>query len=278
MLRGIDPDSIDQVRGMTFSDPLHEGLEGVRAALEQARRPFFCTGTLPLDPNNPVSILVRNKDNRNGDTFTAVQFPLVSNDHIKPLLDASLQASFGRGDKNVVDPSYRRALVLNKEEFGIHPAGSLELHGLGIITSITGSLLESSILTEKGTEPEITLDFDYQWALETMGGRDYTSEREDGRGTRIIAHLDKLNVYSEGDFFKGHVDTPRSEEMFGTLLINLPVEHEGGQLVIKEPLRGSEREEFTTEWGKASGFEWIAFFSDCEHEVLPVTRGHRSVD
>ena len=100
-------------------------------------------------------------------------------------------------------------------------------------------------------------------------GSEYESE------TRIVAHLDKLNVYSEGDFFKGHVDTPRSEEMFGTLLINLPVEHEGGQLVIKEPSRGSEGKDFTTEWNKASGFEWVAFFSDCEHEVLPVTRGHR---
>ncbi len=216
---------------MTFPDPPPDGLEGVRAALEQARRPFFCTGTIPLDSTNPISILFRNKGNSDPATFTAVQFPLKSDDDIKPLLDASHQALFGRGDQNVLDPSYRKALVLHKGDFGIHPTGSLEPHGLGILTSISESLLESSV----------------------------------------------LNVYSEGDFFKGHVDTPSSEEMFGTLLINLPVEHEGGQLTIKEPLRGNEHEEFTTEWGKASGFEWVAFFSDCEHEVLPVTRGHRSV-
>ncbi len=279
MDKGVDPDSIAQVRGMTFPDHPPDGLEGVRAALEQARRPFFCTGTIPLDSTNPISILFRNKGNSDPATFTAVQFPLKSDDDIKPLLDASHQALFGRGDQNVLDPSYRRALVLHKGDFGIHPAGSLEPHGLGILTSISESLLESSVLTERDAGSVIEQKesiFEWDWAIGVLSGRDYTSERGEERRRSIIARLDKLNVYSEGDFFKGHVDTPSSEEMFGTLLINLPVEHEGGQLTIKEPLRGNEREEFTTGWGKASGFEWVAFFSDCEHEVLPVIRGHRS--
>ena len=262
---------------MTFPDPPPDGLEGVRAALEQARRPFFCTGTIPLDSTNPISILFRNKGNSDPATFTAVQFPLKSDDDIKPLLDASHQALFGRGDQNVLDPSYRKALVLHKGDFGVHPTGSLEPHGLGILTSISETLLESSVLTGRDAGPKIESNIPWDWERGVVSGRDYTSERGEKRRSSIIARLDKLNVYSEGDFFKGHVDTPSSEEMFGTLLINLPVEHEGGQLTIKEPLRGNGHEEFTTEWGKASGFEWVAFFSDCEHEVLPVTRGHRSV-
>jgi hypothetical protein len=44
-----------------------------------------------------------------------------------------------------------------------------------------------------------------------------------------------MNVYGVGDFFKGHVDTPRSNQMLGTSLVNLPVAHEGGQLVVHAP-------------------------------------------
>lgn len=43
----------------------------------------------------------------------------------------------------------------------------------------------------------------------------------------------KLNIYREGDFFKPHVDTPRSSEMIGTLVIALPVAHGGGDLIIR---------------------------------------------
>ena len=85
-----------------------------------------------------------------------------------------------------------------------------------------------------------------------------------------------------GDFFKAHVETTRSPDMFGTLLINLPVRHEGGQLVVRAPTgenrsAGIERDEYTTNWGHGTNLEWIAFFSDCEHEVLPVTSGNRRV-
>ncbi|KAF8336919.1 uncharacterized protein EI90DRAFT_3044142 [Cantharellus anzutake] len=81
-----------------------------------------------------------------------------------------------------------------------------------------------------------------------------SDEDEDVGGARIIAQLDKLNVYSEGDFFKGHDDTARSSDMFGTLLINFP-------LVIKAPMVKSsdtqKRDEYTTKWGSGTGLEWL---------------------
>lgn len=36
-----------------------------------------------------------------------------------------------------------------------------------------------------------------------------------------------------GSFFKAHVDTPRSDTMFGSLVIVLPTRHEGGSLVFR---------------------------------------------
>lgn len=49
----------------------------------------------------------------------------------------------------------------------------------------------------------------------------------------IVVRLDKLNIYKEGDFFKGHVDAPKSKDMFGTLVVNPPLDYAGGQWVIR---------------------------------------------
>ena len=50
----------------------------------------------------------------------------------------------------------------------------------------------------------------------------------------VEATLEKLNVYREGDFFKQHVDTPHvGPEMFGSLVVCLPVEHSGGALCVE---------------------------------------------
>jgi hypothetical protein len=80
----------------------------------------------------------------------------------------------------------------------------------------------------------------------------------------------------KGSFFKAHVDTPRSENMFGSLVIVYPTPHEGGALFLRH--RGHE-------WIFDSGRElaavrepsigYVAFFSDVEHEVGHVKSGHR---
>jgi hypothetical protein len=49
------------------------------------------------------------------------------------------------------------------------------------------------------------------------------------KDTRVIAQLDKLNVYSAGDLLNGHIDTPTvTPQSTNMLLINLPLAHEGG--------------------------------------------------
>ncbi|KAF8547430.1 hypothetical protein OG21DRAFT_1450308 [Imleria badia] len=92
----------------------------------------------------------------------------------------------------------------------------------------------------------------------------------------IDMELYKLNVYGKGDFFKAHKDTPRSQDMFGSLVVVLPTPHEGGQLV----LRHDEKEwtvDFTERFAAATepSVCFVALFSDVEHEVLPVTSGYR---
>lgn len=59
-------------------------------------------------------------------------------------------------------------------------------------------------------------------------------------------------------------------------MVCLPLEHEGGQLKVRH-----EGREITYDWGTSSTkpdfatIRWAAFYSDCEHEILEVTSGHR---
>jgi predicted 2-oxoglutarate/Fe(II)-dependent dioxygenase YbiX len=90
----------------------------------------------------------------------------------------------------------------------------------------------------------------------------------------VSSHLDKLNVYTEGGFFKPHVDTPRQgAAQFGTLIVCLPVGFEGGELVVSH---GGRTVEYAWGEGAAEGeVQWAAVYSDCRHEVLPVRAGAR---
>ena len=91
----------------------------------------------------------------------------------------------------------------------------------------------------------------------------------------LKAELYKLNIYARSGFFKAHVDTPRSEKMFGSLVVCLPTQFTGGELIVCH-----DKEEIKYDWSSttsdtSSTLHWAAFFSDVEHEVLPVSEGYR---
>ena len=83
-------------------------------------------------------------------------------------------------------------------------------------------------------------------------------------------------LLGKGSFFKPHVDTPRSERMFGSLVVVFPTPHEGGALFLRH-----HGHEWVFDSSKAlealdePTIGYVAFFSDIEHEVAPVTSGHR---
>ena len=65
--------------------------------------------------------------------------------------------------------------------------------------------------------------------------------------------------------------------MFGSLVVVLPSKFVGGQLVLRH--EGSEHtydcsKSFDNK-GEDAVVSWITFFSDIEHEVLPVQDGYR---
>lgn len=91
----------------------------------------------------------------------------------------------------------------------------------------------------------------------------------------IKAELYKLNIYACGGFFKAHVDTPRSEKMFGSLVVCLPTPFTGGELVVRHHKQEIKYDWSSTASDTSSTLHWAAFFSDIEHEVLPVSEGYR---
>ena len=92
----------------------------------------------------------------------------------------------------------------------------------------------------------------------------------------IRAELYKLNVYSRpSDKFKAHVDTPRGKDRsvawsFVFLLRSKVRYWETVSLQSWHDKVVSLR----SEHGRPA-IHWAAFYSDCEHEVLTVTAGHR---
>ncbi len=95
------------------------------------------------------------------------------------------------------------------------------------------------------------------------------------------AELHSLNVYGRGGHFVAHKDTPREPSVFGTLVVCLPLDFRGGQLIVEQASRA------TFDWEQRSYFatvhdpdvqriRWAAFFGDVDHRIETVTSGCRA--
>lgn len=95
------------------------------------------------------------------------------------------------------------------------------------------------------------------------------------------AELHSLNVYGRGGHFVAHKDTPREPSIFGTLVVCLPLDFRGGQLIVEQESRA------TFDWEVRSYFasfhetevqriRWAAFFGDVDHRIETVTSGCRA--
>ena len=160
-----------------------------------------------------------------------IRFPCEDESSIQELVDACAVASFGVGEKEVTDLSYRNALKLEPEKF----VTSFQLCDTPVLNEV------QRLLVPQVRDP-------------------------------VRAQLYKLNVYGPGGHFKTHVDTPRGQEMFGSLVVCLPSRFTGGTLSVRH-----QNKELVCDWSSnpAQKIQWAAFFSDVEHEVLPVADGYR---
>ena len=77
----------------------------------------------------------------------------------------------------------------------------------------------------------------------------------------VRAELYKLLVYDEGSFFVQHRDTEKVAGMFATLVVVLPSDFSGGELVIRHQGRDIHLDLRTDDPADAS---FAAFYADCQ--------------
>ncbi|KAF9474004.1 hypothetical protein BDN70DRAFT_885332 [Pholiota conissans] len=176
---------------------------------------------------------------RKGNVSSFIDFAHPTEKRLMALAGACSPASFGRNSENILDEKYRRAGQLETKDF----SAQFSLHDSGVLKTAVESLL-----------------------------------KVEGSVANVRAELYKLNVYGPGSFFKAHVDTPRSDTMFASLVVVLPTPHSGGSLLFRH--RNTEyifdsAAAVSSSSPKTPYAAFAAFFSDVEHEVTEVTSGHR---
>ncbi|KZV92870.1 hypothetical protein EXIGLDRAFT_646774 [Exidia glandulosa HHB12029] len=155
---------------------------------------------------------------------------------LQRLAAACEPATFGMNQNDVLDESYRKAGKLDRKDFSIN----LDVVSTGLLQAVHSAL--------------------FGW---------------EDKPRNIQAELYKLNVYGPGSFFKPHKDTPRARNMFGSLVVNFPTTYEGGALVLRHDGREHVHDPSAVPYTSANQVAWAAFYSDVEHEVLPVLSGYR---
>ena len=92
-------------------------------------------------------------------------------------------------------------------------------------------------------------------------------------GYEIDANLYKLAIYEKDGFFAEHCDTQHAKNHLGTLVICLPVPHEGGAFILTDD--GNELRLPFDELIKDGKIPWVSFYTDVKHKVEVVKSGVR---
>ena len=93
-------------------------------------------------------------------------------------------------------------------------------------------------------------------------------------GATIYGKIYKLLIYTKGGKFDEHRDTEKEDNMFGTLIVQLPSVFTGGNLVVKH-LKSSKVFENSSS-GSSTHCKFVAHYASCPHELQEVTSGYRA--
>jgi len=175
----------------------------------------------------------------------------LSDKTVKSFVDKLTPSPFGKGNQTVLDPNVRNALEAKADN------------------------LKCSFKLE-----------DYPEILENVKKHLMFDDDQ-----TVTAELHKLNVYQKDGFFLSHRDTPRNQEMFGSLVVCLPIIFTGGILAVKNDSKKVEmnwgfeyhRQRFLWKPEEDKAIQGVpeakifytAFYADCEHEISRVDYGYR---
>ena len=90
---------------------------------------------------------------------------------------------------------------------------------------------------------------------------------------RLQCELYKMLIYTKGGFFLPHRDSEKRSGMVASMIVVLPTKFNGGELLVEHEGR---KHRFSFDAARQQlNAEYVAFFSDCQHEVKKVTSGVR---
>jgi len=153
------------------------------------------------------------------------------------LIDAARPSPFGHRDQTLHDPEVRDSWEL--------PAEAVTVEGAGWARRLERAV--QAVAEGLGLPPEAS----------------------------VRPRLHKLLVYGPGQFFAPHRDTERTPGTAATLVVVLPGDYAGGELVVRH--QGEERVYDTAPHGEGNQLAFVGLYADCLHETRPVTAGHRVV-
>ncbi|KAM9986127.1 hypothetical protein ACTFIZ_004406 [Dictyostelium cf. discoideum] len=171
-----------------------------------------------------------------------LQFP-VTNESIEKIIEKCEEAPFGKGEQTIVDTNVKKVWQMDPK--------------LLKTPTVINKLVTEYILPKVCTDLGLT------------------------KKDKVKANLYKLLVYNKGSFFLSHKDTEKEDKMFGTLVVNLPSSHLGGDLYIRHSGNQVKVSMDDNTNSTASGesanktIKYCAFYADCKHEVKEITQGTR---
>lgn len=261
---------------------------------------FACGGSIPIS-DLPTSDFGSGKQNifpsvtirwdANQNEKSTLSFPLHQHDDVsrirfQDLLRRCQRATFGRGGQDVLDETYRKAGKLDITAFSTN----FYPHDCGIVDSIQQVLLPSTIkggqgagIGPQGVRVEL-------YKLNVLMSRECFSVPTLIRDTRsilrplansflMLTRLEELRnsahswcAYRVSTKVNHPFNQPSSDARRILGVIMLTGKSTGGTLRVRH--RGQTMD---FAWASTSpkNLQWAAFYGDCEHEVLEVTRGHR---
>lgn len=161
-----------------------------------------------------------------------IAFPILDG-QAKDLIAAAERAPYGRGPETVLDRSVRDCWQIDADQVKL--SGPRWNDTLGRVLDVVAGQLEV---------PRVQFE----------------------------AKLYKLLVYEPGGFFVDHRDTEKVDGMVATLVVGLPAEGEGGELVVRHQDREVTIDLCVDDFGD---LPFAAFYADCLHRTEPLRKGYR---
>ena len=145
------------------------------------------------------------------------------------------QSPYGLGEKTLIDTTVRNSLQIEPKNF--------EIKNENFSRNI-------SMLIENKIKPALGLV-----------------------GARVFGKVYKLLIYQSSGKFEEHRDTEKEDNMFGTLIVQLPSVFTGGDLIVKH--NKSSRVYNNSCPGSSTHCMFVAHYASCLHELKEITSGYR---